>query len=1128
MTETDQPSLDETRHIHDTLGGDQEFLRGLTAKDIMLMFGPFVILLFPLGLPFTPSTLTIPIFGLAIATLPLMGLLYKTTPAHLTLSESLQSKISWLIKKKTYRLGTRSLDESLYTTQIDEVRENSIHRTDGAVVGAVKINPANMALENQDSWTQAVSSFANYANSTFEFKTQLYITGREIHADDHTTHLKDRLDDKDVRDRPVLQQLTERFINWYTGRLDTQGAHTREYYIIVPVTDNDIKTPDEADTSVIDVLSDAPFIGNLFNRVQTRQTDMTDAQQERLKQQKLDSRLDEVRRGANNLYGCRGTVVDSYYFAQILKEYWSCGTEDYGDIKQALGTLPITASKTDTGEATAHGLKPRAAEADGIEETVDSELEDFVDPDDTSAAAEEKREVVRTAEAHKALQDIEEKHKSFFAPSTIDWERNHGVIDGDTYVRTYWVENFPEYPSDGFLERVLLEANLGTDISIHLDPFETQSALDALSDWISSLQVTYEELRDSGEIRADDLEADIERAKSIRSAVRSNETSLFRGGIYLRVTAESEKELRQRSRELESLLKDVPANCTPKVATRWQEKGLVTTSPIGRNELGDNRMSTMTGSAVGAMFPFSSNYYMDDEGIEYGIHGHNGSPVLIDPFELDTGFNELVVGDIGSGKTFDVKKNIIRTVQNREDVKVVMLDPVQGFRGLIDAFGGNSVVVGGQTRINPLHIEKTPKKVLENADGDLDPFAAKKDEVMSFLDNFFAMEGIELGDRRGVLRYAINEVYSEAGINSTVNTHARDSPTMQDLIGVIVDIAEDPGAHEIVSSESGHDAVVDAANALEMALQPFKDGGTYENLAQESNVDILSSNNDDRMVYIDLQQEDGRGESNKSFMMQLLLSTVYQQAKKTDKKVLFAIDEAHYLLKNQENLDYIQQIIRHSRHVDMRMVLASQTLEEFYTNEETRTIANQCSIKVFHKLSGLSQELADELELSEEQMDFVKHAAAGDEDLGYSEALVQIKEEGEYPLQVQVHDLELELIEHGMDGKKLLGAIAGEEEDKQAFREFLETEGAIRTLFEYYDLPQEKARTLVENGVTYNQLVDSLINLVDDLPEDQAQLIDWVDEDETADNQEGQEASEDDGHWSDSEYWAGREKDSQQ
>lgn len=1123
MTEHDQ-NIDTTRHIHDTLGGEQEFLRGFTAKDLMLIFGPSILVLFPLGLPFTPDSLTIPVLGLAIAALPAMLLLYKVTPPHLTLAESLSARVRWMLKKKTYKLGTRDVDESLYVTQIDEVRENAISRTDGAVVGAVKIDPANMALENQESWAQAVSSFANYANSTFDFKTQIYITGQEIRPEAHTSPLQDRLNDKDVRDRPVLKQLTTRFIEWYTGRLTAQGAHTREYYIIVPVTEHDVESPDETGDSIGGYLTNIPVAGSLFEKVHSRQSGMTDEQHERLKQQKLEARLDEIRRGANNLYGCRGTVVDSHEFAKILKEYWSCDREDYGDMTQALGTLPLVARENETGVG-AHGLHLQGTATKDIEARVDAELEDFVDPDDNSASAEQKRETVRTAEAHNILQDIKEKHKSFFAPSTLDWNKNHGVINGDNYVRTYWIENFPESPTDGFLERVLLEANLGTDISIHLEPFNTQSALDALSDWISTLQVTHSELRDSGEIRADDLKQDIDRAKMIRSAVRSNETSLFRGGIYLRVTADSEDELRQRSRELESLLKDVPANCTPKLASRWQEKGLVTVSPFGKNTLGNNRMSTMTGSAVGSMFPFSSNYYMNTDGIEYGIHGHNGSPVLIDPFDLDTGFNELVVGDIGSGKTFDVKKNIIRTLQSRSDVKVVMLDPVQGFRGMIDAFGGNSVVVGGQTRINPLHIEKTPKHVLDNANGDLDPFNAKKDEVMGFLDNFFGMEDIELGDRRGVLRYAINEVYHEAGITSNVQTHSRQSPTMQDLIEQIVDIAENPGDHEIVSSKTGYDAVVEAANALEMALQPFKDGGTYENLAKSSTVDILSTDTDDRMVYIDLQQEDGRGESNKSFMMQLLLSTVYQQAKKTDKKVVFAIDEAHYLLKNQDNLDYIQQIIRHSRHVDMRMVLASQTLEEFYTNEDTRTIANQCSIKVFHKLNGLSDTLANEVDLSDDQADFVRHAAAGDEDLGFSEALVQIKEVGEYPLQVQVHDLELELIEHGMDGKNLLGAIAAEDDEKQAFREFLETEGAVRTLFEYYDLPQEKARTLVEEGVSYDELVDALINLVDDMPEDQSQLIEWVsDDNDDTDERDGSKAAVDsDGHWSEEEYWPGRE-----
>jgi len=68
------------------------------------------------------------------------------------------------------------------------------------------------------------------------------------------------------------------------------------------------------------------------------------------------------------------------------------------------------------------------------------------------------------------------------APSTVDWEATHAVINDDTYVRTFWIEQFPEEPADGIFERLLLETDLNTDISIHLDPFDSQSAEDMMAD----------------------------------------------------------------------------------------------------------------------------------------------------------------------------------------------------------------------------------------------------------------------------------------------------------------------------------------------------------------------------------------------------------------------------------------------------------------------------------------------------------------------------------------------------------------------------------------------------------------------------------------------------------------------
>jgi len=168
------------------------------------------------------------------------------------------------------------------------------------------------------------------------------------------------------------------------------------------------------------------------------------------------------------------------------------------------------------------------------------------------------------------LDDTSTLHQSVIAPSTVDWEATHAVINDDTYVRTFWIEQFPEEPADGIFERLLLETDLNTDISIHLDPFDSQSAEDMMADWISDLKVNQ---HDSNSLKAEDLQKDIDRGKFMRSLVRANKASFYRGGVFIRLSAESKQELDTQTTRLRSIVKDAPANCTLKVANRWQEKG---------------------------------------------------------------------------------------------------------------------------------------------------------------------------------------------------------------------------------------------------------------------------------------------------------------------------------------------------------------------------------------------------------------------------------------------------------------------------------------------------------------------------------------------------------------------------
>jgi len=138
---------------------------------------------------------------------------------------------------------------------------------------------------------------------------------------------------------------------------------------------------------------------------------------------------------------------------------------------------------------------------------------------------------------------------------------------------------------------------------------------------------------------------------------------------------------------------------------------------------------------------------------------------------------------------------------------------------------------------------------------------------------------------------------------------------------------------------------------------------------------------------------------------------VYERAKQTDKRVVFAIDEAHYLMHDASSLSFLETAVRHSRHYDLSLHFITQTGGEFALTPETRTIASLCSMTVIHRVNEEAGKLAEWFDLSEREVNWVRTAKAGNEEDGYSEALLGIDEEGWFPLRVRASEYEVSAID---------------------------------------------------------------------------------------------------------------------
>ena len=620
------------------------------------------------------------------------------------------------------------------------------------------------------------------------------------------------------------------------------------------------------------------------------------------------------------------------------------------------------------------------------------------------AAADQNSSLSPTASTD-ALDSIPEIHQTVVTPSTIT-RTPDAVRTGAEWTRSLWVGEYPDAPTDGLFEALYSTAETrSTDISMHIHPRDTQTTLDSLENKIEELQADYEYLAEKQRAGARGIQKDLEDYQEMYDVLRNTPMKAFDTAMYLTVRGDNRDEI--PSDAVANMARRTPANLTP-VTTRWSQlETLISASPVGVDRLYESldTKTPMLGGAVGAMFPFVAGAFAEP-GIEYGTYALNESPLILDRFNRETGYCTMVIGKLGAGKSFSTKLQLVRRAMYDEDTIIIMLDPLAGFAGVNEVLGGERITVGGTRGFNPLELRPTPDEVLAEAP-DVDPWGEQIAWVVTFFDTFFEhVANNPLDEQKQTLRRAIQEAYANKGITRDPTTHHRESPTVRDVIDVLEDMLADPAAYGY-ATEGEQASVRDDAQLLLKDLRPsFREGGDLENLAQPTEFDF-----DRKVTYLDLHQEEGsRGRTETSLMMSVLFNAVYERAKQTDKRVVFAIDEAHYLMNDATSLEFLETAVRHSRHYDLSLQFITQTGGEFALTPEARTIANLCSMTLIHRVDEEEEKLAEWFGLSERETNWIQTAKAGNDEDGYSEGLLGIDEEGWFPLRIRASDFETDVI----------------------------------------------------------------------------------------------------------------------
>lgn len=328
---------DPSKRIPKSLGTDTQLLGQYSLTDLLVagMPGVVVILVTQVVLPksleiagISVTTLTIPVAALAIG----VGALFVyLTPAYTT-------SIDWLEQFAAFHRSETDLghEEAREYTQVDRIlpRRDAIVRTDGALVGAVHVDPPTMALATDQEWQTKSESFQDFVNTTVDFPIQIYSTTQAFPADEYLQQYDDRLSDADVKDNAQLQDLIEHYVEWYERELAKRRMTIRDHYVVVPVTPREVRfEPD----GLAGKLADVPIFGVLIRAA----TSPSVTEERAAMADELDERLRQVARGLRGIEGLEASQIDTAELTGVIGEFWAGQSLDHGDLSNRIRTTPL-------------------------------------------------------------------------------------------------------------------------------------------------------------------------------------------------------------------------------------------------------------------------------------------------------------------------------------------------------------------------------------------------------------------------------------------------------------------------------------------------------------------------------------------------------------------------------------------------------------------------------------------------------------------------------------------------------------------------------------------------------------------------------------------------------------------
>ena len=500
------------------------------------------------------------------------------------------------------------------------------------------------------------------------------------------------------------------------------------------------------------------------------------------------------------------------------------------------------------------------------------------------------------------------------APSFIEVKQNELKI-GEKLAKSYFIFSYPRYLSTGWLSPII-NLDYPLDIGFHFHPVSSERVLKQLRKKVTEVQAEIMEREEKGLIRDPQLEVAHQDLEDLRDKLQTAQERMFRFGLYITVYGDSEKELRDIETALRSILESRLIYIKP--ATYQQKEGFICAFPYGLDVLLVNTL--INTGPLSSTFPFISFDLSSNEGILYGINKHNNSLVLFDRFTLPNP-NSVIFGTSGSGKSYCIKLEILRSLMLGTDV--VVIDPENEYRFLVDAVGGSffNISLSSLNHVNPFDLptpreEELPEDVLRT-------------NIMNLVGLIRVMLGGLTPEEDAIMDQALTETYAAKDI-----TAESDPALWGKKEGLPFPIMSD--LEEVLSTMEG-------AESLVRRLQRFTKGVYSNFFNQPSNVNMNT-----RLVVFGIRDMEDELRPIALFMiLRYIWKTIASQLKKR----MLVIDEAWWLMKNEDGASFLFGTVKRARKYYLGVTTITQDLNDFMKSTYGQPIITNSSLILLMKQS---------------------------------------------------------------------------------------------------------------------------------------------------------------------------------